>query len=60
MKVFGKSDFLAQKCVCGTWIESTGGAQAQRRNQQTSKPTTDQQQTKIKIFKFVKLGDFDN
>ena len=29
--------------VWRTWIESTGGAEAQPRNQQTSTPTTDQQ-----------------
>ena len=29
--------------VWRTWIESTSGAEAQPRNQQTSTPTTDQQ-----------------
>ena len=49
-----KSDFLAQY-VWRTWIESTGGAQAKPRNQQTSKPTRDQQQTEIKILKPIEV-----
>ena len=35
--------FLGSMYVWRTWIESTGGAEAQPRNQQTSTPTTDQQ-----------------
>ena len=51
MKENSESDFLAQYVWrTWSWIESTGGAQAKPRNQQTSKPTTDEQQTKIKTF----------
>ena len=49
-----KSDFLAQY-VWRTWIESTSGAQAQPRNQQTSKPTRDQQPTEIKIKSYPNI-----